>query len=315
MIRDEHLFDKIEAYLRGKMPPSDAAAFEADMAANPELAAEVQQHRIERQGQEWLVERDLLSKMNTWERDLAPQAPMRVTFVRRWWAVGVAATLILGVFGWWLLQPQTDIGGPPPIANAPQPAPQVKSPSKKTPRPAQRPPGSGTGTDSRDLTETATPQPAKPTPDNQQPAVDFEALADTYYREADFMQQQSGSPADPSGYGEALDSYKSGKYSDVEKLLSRSKKNDLNVLKNKELLAHSLYQRGRYAEATSYFRQLAGAKDKILAERAEWALALTLLHRMPAEKTALSSILNRIGSKQGHAFYDKAVELKKRLQL
>ncbi len=310
MIRDEQLFDKIEAYLRGKMSPSEAAAFEADMASNPELAAAVQVHRIERQGQEWLVERDLLSKMNTWERDLAPQAPMRVAFVRRWWAVGVAAMLVAGVFGWWLLQPQADIGGPPPMANAPRPTPQIKSPSKKMPRPAPRPSVSGAEDNSRDVAETVTPRPANPTA-----TVDYEALADTYYREADFMQKQSGGSTDPSGYGEALDSYNSGKYSDVEKLLRRSQKNDLNALKNKELLAHSLYQRGRYAEATSYFRQLAGAKDKVLAERAEWALALTLLHRMPAEKAALSSILNRIGSKRGHAYYSNAVELKKRLSL
>lgn len=315
MIRDEQLFDKIEAYLRGKMPPSEAAAFEADMASDPELAAQVQVHRIERQGQEWLVERDLLAKMNTWERDLAPQTPMRVTFVRRWWAIGVAAMLVAGIFGWWLLRPQTDIGGPSPIANAPKTAPRVMTPTKKTPRPAQQAPSSRTKEEGGAMAETAQQKPLPTAPTNPTATIDYSALADTYYREADFMQQQSGSPADPSGYGEALDSYNSGKYSDVEKLLKPLQKNDRNALKNKELLAHSLYQRGRYTEATAYFRQLAGAKDKVLAERAEWALALSLLHRMPAEKTALSSILNRIVAKQGHAYYSNAVELKKRLQL
>ena len=63
MNRDELLFDKIESYLRGKLPPAEAAAFEAELAADPELAALVKTQRLEREGLEWLVERDLMAKM------------------------------------------------------------------------------------------------------------------------------------------------------------------------------------------------------------------------------------------------------------
>ena len=333
MIRDELLFDKIEAYLRGKLPPADAAAFEAEIDADAELAALVKTQRLERQGLEWLVERDLLTKMNAWEReansagtssgDRAPSratAPVRVTFVRRWWAAGLAAALMIGVFGWWLLQPQDDIGGPSAVVTAPKAGQPAATPPAKLPKPAQKPPVSRPKEAEDRVAETPRPapsdKPAPTIPTTKPPApaaVDYAALASAYYRKGDFMQERDGtSGGNTPGYGQALDSYKSGKYTDVEKLLKPTLKSDPNALKNKELLAHSLYQRGQYTEALSYFRQLSGAKDKALAERSEWAMALTLLHLLPAQKALLTRTLDRIIAKPGHAFYEKAKELKGR---
>lgn len=332
MNRDELLFDKIESYLRGKLPPAEAAAFEAEIAADPELAALVKTQRLEREGLEWLVERDLLAKMSTWEREASGSGSsspaMRVSFVRRWWAVGVAATLILGAFGWWLLQPQADIGGPQPIVTTPKTKPPVTTPPSGKPKPSQKPPTSQPKDDEADdrVADKPTNSPSKTSPaakPETRPTVptkpaepNYPALAATYYREQDFMTKNSGSTSgsnESPGYGQALDSYKSGKYGDVEKLLKPVLKNKPDALQTKELLAHSLYQRGQYAEALSYFRQLSGAKDKALAERSEWAMALTLLHQMPAQKATLVRTLDKIIAKPGHAFYGKAKELRGRI--
>ncbi|HRI60046.1 MAG TPA: hypothetical protein PK228_09995 [Saprospiraceae bacterium] len=345
-MRDELLFDKIEAYLRGKLPPADVAAFEAEIAADPELAALVNTHRLERQGLEWLVERDLMAKMNGWDREISgsssssssdatqperdgtilnrpiPASSLRVTFVRRWrWAAGVAAALILGVFGWWLLQPQEDIGGPSSVVTAPKYKPPVTTLPKTTPKPSKKPQGQQKEEDDRvaETPKTApSTKPTPPAPTVKPPApatVDYAALAATYYHKEDFMQESKGTTGgETPGYGQALDSYKSGKYADVEKLLKPKLKTDPIALKNKELLAHSLYQRGQYAEALTYFRQLSGAGDKALAERSEWATALTLLHQMPAQKAQLDRTLDKIISRPGHAFYGRAKELKGRIK-
>ncbi len=328
MHRDEHLFDKIETYLRGQMLPAEAAAFEAEMAADPELAAQVKLHRLERQGQEWLVERDLLAKMNVWEREAEKPvsvAPMRVSFVRRWWAVGVAATLILAVFGWWLLQPQADIGGAPPIVTTtPKPKPPATTPPKTTPKPSQKPPTSQPKDKDDDrVAETTKPAPVIPTPKPEakppaaatKPAVvDYPALAAAYYREEDFIKKSDGGAGDAPGYGQALDSYKSGKYADAEKLLKPILKLNPNALKTKELLAHSLYKKKQYDAAIPYFRELANSKDKAIAERSEWALALTALQKMPAQKVLLNRTLDKILARPGHAFYQKAAQLKNALK-
>ncbi len=332
MHRDEHLFDKIETYLRGQLTPAEATAFEAEIAENPELAAQVKLHRLERRGQEWLVERDLLAKMNAWEREANSSGTtqshatteLHVSFVRRWWAVGVAAALILGIFGWWLLQPQADIGGAPPIVSAPKSKPPAATPPKTTPRPSQKPPTSQPKEeeDAR-VAETLKPTPviptpkpeAKPTAPTTKPAVvDYPALAATYYREEDFIQKSGNGAGDAPGYGQALDSYKSGKYADAEKLLKPILKLNPNALKTKELLAHSLYKKKQYDAAIPYFRELANSKDKAIAERSEWALALTVLQKMPAQKALLNRTLDKILAKPGHAFYGKASQLKNALK-
>lgn len=248
---------------------------------------------------------------------------MRVRFVRRWWAVGVAAALFLAVFGWWLLQPQADIGGPSPVATAPKTKTPTATPPKKTPRPSQKPSAAQPEEDDRMAGQSA---PSKTTPAPQpdtQPASpskpaepDYPALAATYYREQDFIPKNGGTTgrSESPGYGQALDSYKSGKYTDVEKLLKPTLKNDPDALKTKELLAHSLYRRGQYAEALTYFRQLATSQDKTIAERSEWAMALTLLHQMPAQKTLLIRTLDKILAKPGHGFYNKAKALRERVK-
>ncbi|MBK7937421.1 MAG: hypothetical protein IPJ82_10175 [Lewinellaceae bacterium] len=223
MNRDEQIFDKIEAYLRGNLSAPDAAAFEAEIAADPELARLVKTHRLERQGLEWLVERDLLAKMNTWEREAEQQETtpaLRISFVRRWWAAGVAALLVLGVFGWWLLQAPSDVGGPPPVVSVPKPKPPIAAPPKTTPRPSPKPPTAGSDDDR--VAGTAQPKPSQPAPSLPPavkppatppvPAVDYPALASTYYKESDFMQKSGNGGIDPPGYGQALDSYRSGKF-------------------------------------------------------------------------------------------------------
>ncbi|MBK7937422.1 MAG: hypothetical protein IPJ82_10180 [Lewinellaceae bacterium] len=99
----------------------------------------------------------------------------------------------------------------------------------------------------------------------------------------------------------------------MEKLLKPVLKLNPNALKTKELLAHSLYKNGRYDEAIPYFRELANSKDKAISERSEWALALALLHKMPAQKALLNRALDQILAKPGHTFGGRAREVRGRV--
>ncbi len=329
---DEMLFDKIEAWLRGKLPPAEAAAFEAEIAADPELAELVRVHRLEQQGLEWLVERDLRAKMNAWVRTAEeipqPAVVRRPVFVQRWRIAAAAAAVVLaGIFGWWLLRPQADVGGPTPIVTVPKPKTPVNTPPKTAPKPLPKPPAGRLEEEDR-VAETprssppasgqppAVTRPTTPSPSvNPPPAtVDYSALAASYYREQDFIKRNGNTADEPAGYGQALDSYESGKFPEVEKLLKPVLKLNPNALKAKELLAHSLYKNRRYDAAIPYFRQLSTARDKAVAERSEWALALALLHKMPARKADLNRTLDQILRKPGHAFYDKARALKAQIR-
>lgn len=331
MNRDEILFDKIEDYLRGKLPPAEAAAFEADIAADPELAELVKLHRLERQGQEWLVERDLLSKMNTWEREVGSSSSVAVSTLRvrrMWWAVGVAASLLVAFFGWQLLRPQEDIGGPSPIVTTPKPKTSpITTPPKTTPKPSQKTPTSKPAEEAAQddrVAEKPKSSPTVPTPKPQAkppapaaPTVDYAALAAAYYLEGDFIQNNNGNTGKnkntPNDYGQALDNYKSGKYSDVEKLLKPALKSKPDALKEKELLAHSLYKSGQYDAAITYLKELSNSKDVVVAQRSEWGLALALLHKMPAKKAQLHQLLDKIGDDPQHGFIWKARNLKTEL--
>ncbi|MBX2891669.1 MAG: hypothetical protein KF734_12115 [Saprospiraceae bacterium] len=329
MNHDEILFDKIEAYLRGRLSPAEASAFEAEIAADPALAALVKTHRMEREGLEWLVERDLLAKMSSWERDTmrggipSKQPVARARRRTMWWAVSIAATLTAAFFGWWLLQPQADIGGPTPIVSTPSTKPPAATAPPKSPKPSPKPPASTPPTKEKEDERVAelpqpkpsvpsTPPPTQPTaPTPYTPPPNYPALAATFYRQADFIQESSTpTNGDAPGYGQALDNFKSGKYAEAEKWLKPKSQQGADALKNKELLAHSLYQRGQYAEALTYFRQLSGASDKAIAERSEWAMALTLLHLMPAQKALFDRTLDRIAAQPNHAFQAKAKALK-----
>jgi TolA-binding protein len=232
--------------------------------------------------------------------------------------------MILGAAGWWLLQPQTPTGGAPPVVAAPKPHPPAATKTPATPKPTPKPPARRPQEESDeartvDALPPASPQRIPPLPPAQQPASppvspDYSALAAAYYREEDFIPGSAAATAnEPPGYGQALERYRSGQYADAEKLLKPLVQLTPKSLKTKELLAHSLYKKGQYDAAITQFRDLSASADKAVAERSEWAMALTLLHRMPAKKTLLHRALDKIIARPGHAYYPKAKELKNKI--
>jgi tetratricopeptide (TPR) repeat protein len=68
-MKNAEIFDKIEAYLQEDLNAAEKAAFEQEMAQNPDLAEQVEMHRFEWDGMEVLLENDLRSNMAQWQEE------------------------------------------------------------------------------------------------------------------------------------------------------------------------------------------------------------------------------------------------------
>lgn len=309
---DEILFFKIEDYLHGRLVPAERAAFEADMAADAALAALVQQQRQENTALELLAERDLRTRMSTWERQM-PAVPTLQPAGGRYrlrWIGWAAAAVVLVVAGWWFIRPAQPVEAPVAVQPAPPPS---KTPT--TVRPEGKTPAANPEKDLAKNTprrETPTPQPVIPAP--REKTVDYAALADEYYRQSTFFPSNSNSGGTgAASYDRAVQDFKKGKYSDLLSQWKKGGKLNANDLKTRELVAHSLLKNGQYDEAVNAFREIINTRSQPYADRAEWALALTYLKQMPGKEALLQKSLDRILARPGHGFYGEAKALKERL--
>lgn len=113
MTRDETALARLIAYVDGELPPAEAQAFEAEMAADPALAAEVIRHRAlaERVGRAFdgvldeAIPPQLLATAHA-ANDRAGGRP-RVAALPRWAAL--AATLAVGVMAGRLALPDSGV--------------------------------------------------------------------------------------------------------------------------------------------------------------------------------------------------------------
>lgn len=328
----EEQFDLIEKYLQGNLSGVERAIFEDRMARDPELRALVQQHRLEQQAQELLVEEDLFSKMRQWDAAAQTATPLTVTAapmrVRRtaWqtalpWA---AVFLLFGAAGWWLAtrpaetdavtqttptKPHTAKPKTLPMPNRTQPTPAVPKAKQPNTLPTQI-----TDEDMEEaVTAAPTPPPviSSPSPAYMHMPPDYAALAATAYEERDFMRSSLAARSTDVLYLQALEQYKSGNFNEVTRLLQAT----LSLSSaQRELFGHALYRKGDYAAAAEHFRTLTGARDAALSQRSDWAFVLALLPQLPTKRPLFDRALQKITDNPAHAFYEKAVRLHAQLE-
>lgn len=321
----EQYFEQIERYLQGKLPEADARALEAYMDTDPDFAALVQQHRLERQGLELLVERELLGKMQQWDRETeifqqttqpsgAVVRPMR-------WIMRAAAILLIAFGTYWILE-QYDPASPETNAPITSVKPEIKPRvptvrrSKPTP-PRQADPAPGDQPTS-DIAQQD-PIPSNPAPIEEMTganAPDYAALADDFFRERDFLPPKGskGGQAGSAAYNQALDNFQDGKYNDVVSKLKPTLGGGTDAIQQKELLALSQYKTKQYDSAVANFRDIAASGQQPYAQRAEWGMALALLNQMPTKKPLFDRVMANILNNQQHLYYEKAKSLEDRLK-
>ncbi len=100
---NEQLGDKIEAWLKGELPPAEAAAFQAEVAADPALAEEVDLHRLTLYAMNHLSEQRLQQNVLAWMEGVdmdevkkkPEKKPVSATY-RNWFWVAAALLLLTG---------------------------------------------------------------------------------------------------------------------------------------------------------------------------------------------------------------------------
>lgn len=312
------------------MSPPEVAAFEAEMAADPALAELVRRHRLERQGLELLIERDLFAQMQAWDREAAMHQPTTTTAPRRGiirpmavlWRV--AAVLTVALLGWWLLR-ESPTQAPEAAPKVVETKPEIRS-KAPTVRKHQAPykptttPANPNRTEEETETAIAERTPSVPpttveTPADLPPATgpDYAALSDEFYRDRDFVPPGGAKGGyDTPSTGQALDSYQKGKFDDVISNLKPLSNIGPDAVQRKELIGLSYYKNGQWDAAIPYFREVISSGKQPYAQRAEWAMALTLLKQMPAKKPLFDRVMAGILANPQHAFYSRAKALQER---
>jgi TolA-binding protein len=79
------------------------------------------------------------------------------------------------------------------------------------------------------------------------------------------------------------------------------------------LLANALYLSGRYDEAIPVLQALQGCPDPLIAEKADWLLALSYLNNGRKEDPAFTGLVNDIALNADHAFHPQAVQVQQKL--
>ncbi len=144
---------------------------------------------------------------------------------------------------------------------------------------------------------------------------DYAALADEFYQERAFLPpSNSRSTGGANSLDRARKNFQDGKYTDVITQLDPSKTSGTDALQQKELLAHALYKNRQWEQAATAFREIIASRKQPCAQRAEWALALTLLHQMPAKKPLFDRVLKDINDNPQHLFFLQARALREKLQ-
>lgn len=312
---NDQLSDKIEAWLKGKLPPAEAAAFQAEIVADPALAEEVDLHRLTLYAMDHLSEQHLQQNVLTWMEGVdiddvkeEPEKELVSSPYRNWFLVAAALLLLTGAFVFYQIW---------------------KSGAEK-----QRYAALESEIKLRDsllfeLKQNPSSEPAK---------IDSLILENTQLR-SQLLEatKNSGKPPGPFAYyskpkdlGGAV---RMGEASSVEKLLKDGavlfQKSDLKQAEDKaraalqidtanreafRLLAHALFGQQRFLEAAPVFARMQDeyTQSSDEAKEAEWnrLLCHRALSADAVQRELFHAALEAILKDPGHPYYVKAKGMK-----
>ncbi|MEZ4963117.1 MAG: hypothetical protein R2830_25060 [Saprospiraceae bacterium] len=310
--RDEILFDKIEAYLGGKLTEEEAATFEQQAAADPALRELLDLHRFEREGVEYLIEQDLRGKMESWKTAPPDENPADLPRTkRRWWLLLLAAGLLGGVVFFVVkfnAQPHPampPVEENPPAENKPieqQPAP--KSPPKEVP-----------------IANTEENK-AEKMPAPQQKKDRYLALANTFYDLPENLgsgRRNSDETGEQNALTPAIKAFKSNPPNyprAIVELKKITKENSpTEFAQAQEMLAHAYFNNNQYKAAATIFQKMRGENLSPTAkDRTDWYLLLSLLPDFEKQRQQVDALLDDIISEEYHNYRKKAADLRKALE-
>jgi len=310
-MNNEELYDKIEAYLKGRLSEEERAAVEREIQTSPEAALEFQLQQVEMEAMEAMLERDLRGKIHQWLEEDEPLPPPENDTPtpsntsrpgRLWIAALLGAVVVLAVVAWrmdWLGYKRESV-------------PTEKTPSEKE-NSNQPTPGPIAGIDEPTEPEKSTTLPnpeIRPAP--QSPPADggMMAYAGKLYEDLDLSNMRG---AGQGSFSEALNAYKNGQYPQVLRLLDTIPEGSGYAVRDLELKAHALYHLKKYKESAAAFAAVAATELPPFAERAQWNQLVCYTAQYPATKAAFDELLAVLIADTGHTYHERALELQKRL--
>lgn len=302
-MKETELFDKIEAYLKGKMPPEASEAFAREIARDPDLQEAVDLHRLGFEALDVLDEEVLRQKMKKWDAlpptDETP--PEQSSGSRSWIWIGLGILAAL-VAAFWFFRP-SPVSTPPPA--------EIQKPNSNLPvaeTPATTP-------------EPAPATPPSPAPDKQDSPAQFAALSKKRYAESRSnwetnIRSDRKDPLD-SLFAQPKQLMRDGYPQQALRLLDQIRTDNDPVAADfgRKLKAHASYQAGKYILAADIFR--AYTLKESTRDEAQWYLLLCLVADYPNRKSQADQVLKEILQQNfpndpanNHPFLTQAQELK-----
>lgn len=314
---NRQLSEKIEAWLQGKLPTDEAAAFEAEIAADPSLQEEVELHRLTIHAMEHLSEQHLQQNILDWmehgQEEIKPEmktAPPRFQAPYQHLLSIAAAALVLMAVSFAFYQIWNSTAEKQRFASLEA---QLKQQDSLLFELKQRPLIDPAKIDSlthenaqlREQLKTATEGTAKPT----------DPIA--YYEKPKNLAGLLRAGDDPS----VTQHLKSGAVYFQKSDMKQAENEASAALKiepdNRDalrLLAHALFGQRRYWDAEPLFDQLQKAytPSSDLAKEAEWNLLLCYraLSADANQKTLYDAVLNAVLKDPHHPNHKMAMQMK-----
>lgn len=306
------LFDKIEDYIRGRMPAEEKATFEQQIKSDPTLAEQVQLHRLEEEGLELLVEESIREKLERWKTNPPPDADKRSagSASQNKWGPLLGALLVLILALWWILQ-----SGPEETSSGPS---LLKEPSTpETPR--QEAPAENPGPIANSPAENV---PDK-SPDKKQAAKrELIAMAEGNYQFPDHLggtlksTPQNAVASSPLDAGIAAFAKNNWKTAIAEFGKIKIADGVTQYAQAREWLAHANFRNSQYVKAAEVFQWLLDQNlNDASNERAEWYLLLSLLPDLENNRAKVNMLLDKmIAPESLHSFQEDAQRVKTALE-
>lgn len=300
----ETYFDQIEAWLSGELPEAAARALEAEMASNPALAAQVEQHRLARLAIDTLQEQEIQKDIQHWRSTLdeIPAPPSEPSNTRWIWIIFFFCLLTGGI--WYIRRPNAS-------DNAQEPSKQIPFAEKDPIVPPKE--NVDDGTHPTVPTPPEKSSPVSPAKHQQYAGLAMEQLASM---RSDIIRQYGQTMGDEDemnlDFKIGLTAYKNNEPQQAELALLKIPKESEFFIPAQEMLAELYFRRKNYAAAAHCYELFASQNS---GAQIDWRLVQFYLadfeHHERALRTKLDTIID---SKQKHLHREEAVKLKSLLK-
>lgn len=295
-------FDDIDDYVHGRMSDADRHAFEAALAADPQLARQVEALRAEATVLHSLRREGLLEKLAEWEEETPATPQLTVSWYRRWPLAAAAAVLAL-LLVWTLWR------GFQPNPSEPGMAHQTGQPDSSTHSLPQTPSQDSLTQIAEKNEDKDLPQPPK----NPSAETGYAALALSRFN-ADYgsvrLMGAPGPQTDQHPLQLAAAAIERKQYETALAQLQKIPAAQTDDYTAAQIMTGDVYfLQKKFALAEKAYRQPAQSSKDKFRDVAQWRLLLAYLAVYPQHRADFDRVMAAILAEPEHPYLDAAQKL------